>query len=80
MSLPRYAAGGPMSFLLHHVRRKLLGHLVVLLAVLLAVGCAIASQYGVKNLVDVLDLASSLRPASSGGRWPCCSASLPAII
>ncbi len=56
MSLPRYAAGGPMSFLLHHVRRKLLGHLVVLLAVLLAVGCAIASQYGVKNLVDVLDL------------------------
>jgi hypothetical protein len=24
--------------------------------VLLAVGCAIASQYGVKNLVDVLDL------------------------
>jgi hypothetical protein len=38
------------------VRRQLLGHLVVLLAVLLAVGCAIASQYGVKNLVDVLDL------------------------
>ena len=56
MSLPRYAAGGPMSFLLHHVRRQLLGHLVVLLSVLLAVGCAIASQYGVKNLVDVLDL------------------------
>ena len=80
MSLPRHAVGGPMSFLLHHVRRQLLGHLVVLLAVLLAVGCAIGSQYGVKNLVDVLDLASSLRRASSGARWLCCSASSPAII
>jgi ATP-binding cassette subfamily B protein len=45
-----------MSFLLHHVRQRLLGHAVVLIAVLVAVGCAIGSQYGVKNLVDVLDL------------------------
>jgi ATP-binding cassette, subfamily B, bacterial len=56
MSLSRSAVRGPMSFLLHHVRQRLLGHIIVLVAVLMAVGCAVASQYGVKNLVDVLDL------------------------
>lgn len=56
MSLSHSAARGPMSFLLHHVRQRLLGHVIVLTAVLMAVGCAVASQYGVKNLVDVLDL------------------------
>jgi ATP-binding cassette subfamily B protein len=55
MSLSHSAARGPMSFLLHHVRQRLLGHVIVLTAVLMAVGCAVASQYGVKNLVDVLD-------------------------
>jgi ATP-binding cassette subfamily B protein len=48
--LARTATG----FLLHYVRRRLLSHMVVLIAVLAAVGCAIGSQYGVKNLVDVL--------------------------
>jgi ATP-binding cassette, subfamily B, bacterial len=43
-----------VRFLLHYVRRRLGGHLVVLLSVLSAVGCAIGSQYAVKNLVDVL--------------------------
>lgn len=54
MSLPRFAARGPVSFLAHYVRRRWQSHLVVLLAVLAAVGCSIGAQYGVKNLVDVL--------------------------
>ncbi|HYN38311.1 MAG TPA: ABC transporter ATP-binding protein, partial [Rhodospirillales bacterium] len=54
MSLPRSAARGPVHFLLHYVRRRWLSHLVVLLAVLAAVGCAIGAQYAVKHLVDVL--------------------------
>ncbi|HWK45298.1 MAG TPA: ABC transporter ATP-binding protein [Stellaceae bacterium] len=56
MSLPTYASRGPARFLLHYVGRRLLGHLVVLIAVLAAVGCAIGSQYAVKNLVDVLSM------------------------
>jgi ATP-binding cassette, subfamily B, bacterial len=54
MSLPRCASSGPAAFLLHYVGRRLTSHLVVLLAVLSAVGCAIGSQYAIKNLVDVL--------------------------
>jgi ATP-binding cassette subfamily B protein len=54
MSLPRCASSGPAVFLLHYVGRRLTSHLVVLLAVLSAVGCAIGSQYAIKNLVDVL--------------------------
>ncbi len=53
-SLPGYASRGPCRFLLHYVRRRLASHLVVLVAVLAAVGCAIGSQYAVKHLVDVL--------------------------
>jgi ATP-binding cassette subfamily B protein len=55
MSLPTYASQGPARFLLHYVRRRAAGHLAVLAAVLMAVGCAIGSQYAVKNLVDVLE-------------------------
>jgi len=54
MSLPRYASRGPGVFLLHYAARRLVSHLIVLAAVLSAVGCAIGSQYAVKNLVDVL--------------------------
>ena len=54
MSVPLYAARGPFPFLLHYVRRRMGGHLVVLAAILAAVGCAIGSQYAVKHLVDVL--------------------------
>src|SRR5215469_190835 len=56
MSLPKYASRGPGRFLLHHVFNRPVGHLVVLLSVLVAVGCAIGSQYAVKNLVDVLSI------------------------
>src|SRR6266849_3542517 len=54
MSLPRYASRGPGVFLLHYAARRLVSHLIVLAAVLSAVGCAIGSQYAIKNLVDVL--------------------------
>jgi ATP-binding cassette subfamily B protein len=54
MSLPPYVSRGPARFLLHYIRQRLWSHLLVLLAVLTAVGCAIGSQYAIKNLVDVL--------------------------
>ncbi len=56
MSLPRYASRGAVPFLLHYVLRRWVSHLIVLIAMLMAVGCAIGSQYAVKNLVDVLGL------------------------
>ena len=52
--VPVYAARGPIAFLFHYVRSRLGGHLIVLVAIMAAVGCAIGSQYAVKNLVDVL--------------------------
>ena len=58
MSLPAYASRGPIPFLLHYIRRRLPGHLIVITAVLAAVGCAIGSQYAVKNLVDMLEARS----------------------
>jgi ATP-binding cassette subfamily B protein len=58
MSLPNYASRGPVPFLLHYVQRRLPGHLIVITAVLAAVGCAIGSQYAVKNLVDMLEARS----------------------
>jgi ATP-binding cassette subfamily B protein len=54
MALPRYASKGAISFLGRYVRRRLPSHLVVLISMLLAVGCSVASQYAVKHLVDVL--------------------------
>ncbi|HEX3862801.1 MAG TPA: ABC transporter ATP-binding protein [Stellaceae bacterium] len=54
MSIPVYAARGPIPFLFHYAQRRPGGHVVVLAAILAAVGCAIGSQYAVKNLVDVL--------------------------
>jgi ATP-binding cassette, subfamily B, bacterial len=54
MALPRYASQGAITFLLRYIRRRFLSHAVVLTAVLAAVACAVASQYAVKHLVDVL--------------------------
>jgi hypothetical protein len=54
MPLPRYASKGAIRFLGRYVRRRFLSHLVVLVSVLAAVGCSVASQYAVKHLVDVL--------------------------
>ncbi len=63
MSLPRYASRGAIRFLLHYVSRRAASHAVVLTAVLAAVGCAIGSQYAVKNLVDVLTAGTPSGPA-----------------
>ena len=61
MALPRYASTGAIRFLGHYVRRRLFSHTIVLLAVLAAVGCAVASQYAVKHLVDVLGMHNPAR-------------------
>jgi ATP-binding cassette subfamily B protein len=59
MSLPQHASQSATRFLLHYIGRRIWSHLIVLAAVLSAVGCAIGSQYAVKNLVDVLSTSSS---------------------
>jgi ATP-binding cassette subfamily B protein len=59
MPLPHYLSRSATAFLLHYVRRRPGSHLVVFGAVLAAVGCAIGSQYAVKNLVDVLSAGSA---------------------
>ena len=56
MDLPRHASTGAIRFLGRYVRRRLPSHLIVLCAVLTAVGCSVASQYAVKHLVDVLGI------------------------
>lgn len=56
MALPRHASKGAISFLARYVRRRFLSHSIVLIAVLVAVGCSVASQYAVKHLVDVLGI------------------------
>jgi ATP-binding cassette subfamily B protein len=63
MALPRHRDAA--RFLLHYVCRRSAGHVVVLSAVLAAVGCAIGSQYGVKTLVDAL----STSPPSGRAIW-----------
>ncbi|HYM01661.1 MAG TPA: ABC transporter ATP-binding protein [Stellaceae bacterium] len=50
----RLAASGAARFLMHYVWCRRASHLAILLAVLMAVGCSIGSQYALKNLVDVL--------------------------
>ena len=55
----------PLRFLLRHVRKRTFAHVVILLAVLGAVGCSVGTQYGVKLLVDVL----SREPGDGAGPW-----------
>jgi ATP-binding cassette subfamily B protein len=47
-------AGRPLKFMSRYVRGHGLGHAVILLSVMVAVGCAVGSQYAVKGLVDAL--------------------------
>jgi ATP-binding cassette, subfamily B, bacterial len=44
----------PLWFLLRAIGRHRLSHLVVLVSIFVGVGCSVASQYAVKNLVDVM--------------------------
>ncbi|CAB3803080.1 ABC transporter ATP-binding protein [Paraburkholderia fynbosensis] len=51
--LSRYA-GHPVRLILRYVGRHKAAHAVVLLSVIFAVGCALGSQYGIRNLIDAL--------------------------
>ena len=51
--MSRYA-GKPLRLLWRYIARRKVSHLIVLLSVIAAVGCALASQYGIKNLIDAL--------------------------
>jgi ATP-binding cassette subfamily B protein len=51
--LSRYA-GRPIAFIGHYLRQRPLAHAVILVSVLGAVSCSVATQYGVKFLVDTL--------------------------
>jgi ATP-binding cassette, subfamily B, bacterial len=58
ISLCEYA-GRPIAFLLRYVRRQALAHVAILIAVIVAVGCSVSSQYGIKFLVDVLSAGTN---------------------
>ncbi|HTI19031.1 MAG TPA: ABC transporter ATP-binding protein [Trinickia sp.] len=47
-------ADRPLAFLMSYIRRHPLAHAIVLASVIAAVGCALASQYAIKHLIDVL--------------------------
>ena len=51
--ISRYA-NRPIAFILHYLRRRQASHITILVCVLGAVGCSVATQYGVKFLVDTL--------------------------
>ena len=44
----------PLSFLLHYVMRHRRGHAVILASVTVAVVASVMTQYGMKNLIDVI--------------------------
>ena len=47
-------ANRPITFLARYVRLRPIAHAVVLVAVIAAVSCSVATQYGIKFLVDTL--------------------------
>jgi ATP-binding cassette subfamily B protein len=55
----------PFPFVLRYLRQRLASHVIILTAVVAAVGCSVGTQYGVKSLVDSL----SAGPSHSGGVW-----------
>src|SRR5262249_22920998 len=54
----------PIAFIFRYLRGRALSHGTILTAVLVAVGCSVATQYGVKFLVDTL-----ARGPQSAGVW-----------
>ncbi len=48
------AALGPLAFLSAHVRRHKLGHATIFASVPAAVICSVSTQYGLKNLIDIV--------------------------
>jgi ATP-binding cassette, subfamily B, bacterial len=55
----------PLHFVLRYLRQRPMSHLVILGAVVAAVGCSVGTQYGVKFLVDSL----SAGPEHAGNVW-----------
>jgi len=53
--LSRYA-GRPVRLIWRYVARRKVAHGIVLASVVAAVGFALASQYGIRNLVDALQI------------------------
>lgn len=54
----------PIAFLIHYMRRHPLGHAAVFASVLLAVMCSVGTQYGLKNLIDIVAAGpDAVRPA-----------------
>jgi ATP-binding cassette subfamily B protein len=47
-------ANHPIAFIFRYLRRRAVSHGTILAAVVIAVGCSVATQYGVKFLVDTL--------------------------
>ena len=48
--------GRPLAFLFRYVRLHPAGHAVVMISVLLAVLCSVSTQFGMKNLIDVVSM------------------------
>jgi ATP-binding cassette subfamily B protein len=46
--------GRPLAFLFSYMRRHPSGHLTVLFSVIVAVMCAVSTQYGMKYLIDIV--------------------------
>ena len=48
--------GRPMAFLFRYIAMHPTGHAVVLVSVLIAVGCSVSTQFGMKRLIDVVSM------------------------
>lgn len=57
--------GRPLAFLFAYIKAHPAGHLTVLIAVLVAVTCSVSSQYGLKNLIDIV----SRGPSAGSAVW-----------
>jgi len=56
----RHYASRPLAFVARYVRRRPVAHAVILSAVLSAVSCSVATQYGLKHLVDALSRGGNI--------------------
>ena len=48
--------GRPLAFLARYVALRPIGHVVILVSVLAAVGCSVSTQFGMKHLIDVISM------------------------
>ena len=56
----------PIGFLWHYVCRHPWGHAIVFGSVLIAVVCAVSTQYGLKHLIDIVSLCIPVRARRRG--------------